>query len=86
MQLLYSLPINTFTLINDEEDKIYLAKIKNFNDIDLDKNSDKYKLFINKENTRLRSSIIKSYDLLLNDKYNVVINQIAINNVKNSFQ
>ncbi len=86
VQLLYSLPINTFTLINDEEDKIYLAKIKNFNDIDLDKNSDKYKLFINKENTRLRSSIIKSYDLLLNDKYNVVINQIAINNVKNSFQ
>ena len=31
--MLYSLPINTITLINDEEDKIYLAKVKNFKDV-----------------------------------------------------
>ena len=28
--MLYSLPINSFTLINDEDNKIYLAKVKNY--------------------------------------------------------
>ena len=84
--MLYSLPINTITLINDEEDKIYLAKIKNFKDVNLNKDSEDYKLFIKKENTRMRNSILQSYDLLLNAKYNVITNQVAIDNVKNLFQ
>ena len=86
VQMLYSLPINTITLINDEEDKIYLAKIKNFKDVNLNKDSEDYKLFIKKENTRMRNSILQSYDLLLNAKYNVITNQVAIDNVKNLFQ
>ena len=28
VEILYSLPINSFTLINDEKNNIYLAKIK----------------------------------------------------------
>ncbi len=86
VQLLYSLPVDSFTLINDEKDKIYLAKIKKYNDIEINKETKDYKLFISKENTRIRKSILKSYDFLLNDKYNVNINQIALNNVKNLFQ
>ncbi|WP_075501657.1 SurA N-terminal domain-containing protein [Candidatus Pelagibacter communis] len=86
VQMLYSLPINTLTLINDEQDKIYLAQVKSYKDIELDKNNDNYKSFINKENTRIKNSILKSYDLFLNLKYNVNINQVAINNVKNLFQ
>ena len=84
--MLYSLPISSFTLISDEKDKIYLAKIKKYNDVKLDKNTENYKLFISKENTQIRNSILKSYDYFLNDKYNVNINQIAINNIKNLFQ
>ena len=30
VKILYSLPINSFTLINDEKNNIYLAKIKKF--------------------------------------------------------
>ena len=30
VEILYSLPINSFTLINDEKGEIYLAKIKDF--------------------------------------------------------
>tara|TARA_Y100001970_G_scaffold147736_1_gene181363 strand:- start:1518 stop:2933 length:1416 start_codon:yes stop_codon:yes gene_type:complete len=86
VQMLYSLPINTITLINDEEDKIYLAKVKNFKDVNFNKNSEDYKSFIKKENTRMRNSILQSYDLLLNAKYKVNTNQIAIDNVKNLFQ
>ena len=32
VKILYSLPKNSFTLINDEKNNIYLAKVKNFED------------------------------------------------------
>ena len=69
-----------------EKDKIYLAQVKNYSDVDVDKKSENYKSFINKENTRIRNTILKSYDFFLNDKYNVDINKIAINNVENYFR
>ena len=84
--MLYSMPIFSFTIINDEKDKLYLAKIKKYSDVKLDKDSENYKLFTDKENTQIRNSILKSYDYFLNDKYNVNINQLAINNIKNLFQ
>ncbi len=86
VQMLYSLPANSFTLINDEKDQIYLAKVKNYNNINVDKNSKNYKSFIDKENTRIRNTILKSYDFFLNDKYNVNINKAAISNVENYFK
>ncbi len=86
VQLLYTLPINSFTLISDENKKVYLAKVKNYKDVKLKKNSDEFKSFIAKENTNNRSFILKSYDILLNTKYKVDINQKALNNVKNLFQ
>jgi peptidyl-prolyl cis-trans isomerase D len=86
VQLLYSLPIDAFTLINDENKNVYLGKIKNYKDIEIEKNSDEFKSYIAKENTNIKNSILKSYDLLLNSKYKVDINQKAINNVKNLFQ
>ena len=86
VEMLYSLPLNSFTLINDEENNIYLAKIKNYNKVKLELNSKDYDQFFTKDNTRIRNNILKSYDLFLNEKYNVNINEIAINNVKNLFQ
>ena len=84
--MLYSLPSNSFALINDENNDIYLVKIKNYKDANLQLNSDDYKQFFDKENSRIRNDILKSYDIFLNTKYNVNINQAAINNVKNLFQ
>ena len=86
IQILYSLPTNSFTLINDKKDKIYLAKVKKYIDIKPDENTEDYKSFISKENTEVRNGILKSYDFFLNDKYKVNINQIAIDNIKNLFQ
>ena len=86
VKMLYSLPINSYTLINDKNNKIYLTKIKKYNDVKVDSNTKNYKKFINKENTRIKNSILKSYDFFLNDKYNVDVNQISLNNVKNLFQ
>ena len=86
VKMLYSLPLNSFTLINDENDNIYLAKIKSYNDVELQSNSDDYIKFLSEKNTKIRKDILRSYDLFLNKKYNVDINQLAVNNVKNLFQ
>ena len=39
-----------------------------------------------KQNTNNKQNILKSYDLLLNKKYNVVINEKTIERVKNFFK
>ena len=85
VELLYSLPINSFTLVNDDKSKIYLAKIKKrINQTDVTEME--LKEYSINQNTNLKNSILKSYDLFLNDKYNVDINKIAINNVENYFK
>src|SRR5210317_578884 len=86
VQMLYSLPLKSITLINDENDNIYLAKINSYDNANLRINSEDYDQYSNKENTRIKNTILKTYDLFLNQKYNVDINQAAINNVKNLFQ
>ena len=85
VELLYSLPAGSFTLINDDKSNIYLAKIKkrqNQKKI----NEVNFKEYAIKQNTNSKNSILKSYDLFLNKKYNVSINQIALDNMKNLFQ
>ncbi len=84
VEILYSLPINSFTLISDEKNNIYLAKIKNFQNET--KNNEKLKEYTNKQNSNIRNTMLKSYDLFLNNKYNVVLNQKTIERVKNFFQ
>jgi peptidyl-prolyl cis-trans isomerase D len=86
VQMLYSLPLKSVTLINDENDNIYLAKINSYDNTNVQISSEDYDQYSSKENTRIKNGILKSYDLFLNQKYNVDINQAAINNVKNLFQ
>lgn len=86
VQMLYSLPLKSITLINDENDNIYLAKINSYDNANLQISSEDYDQYSSKENTRIKNGILKTYDLFINQKYNVDINQAAINNVKNLFQ
>ena len=86
VEMMYSLPINSFTLINDEKGEIYLAKIKDFQNEVIADNKEKFEEYMNKENSNNKNSILKSYDLFLNGKYNVVYNQKTIERVKNIFQ
>ena len=85
VELLYSLPINSFTLINDQMSNIYLAKIKNSKNETME-NNDKINEYVNKQNSNLKNSMLKSYDLYLNNRYDVTINQKTIERVKNFFQ
>ena len=86
VEMLYSLPLRSITLINDEKENIYLTKIISYEDKNLDQKSDDFKSYINKENSNNRNNILKSYDIFLNDKYKVVLNQKTIERVKNFFQ
>ena len=85
VELLYSLPLNSFTLINDEMSNIYLAKIKSFQNETM-LNNDKSNEYAVKQNLNLKNNMLKSYDLYLNSRYNVNLNQKTIERVKNFFQ
>ena len=85
VELLYSLPINSFTLINDVMSNIYLAKIKNFQNETME-NNDIINEYASKQSSNLKNDMLKSYDLYLNSRYNVTLNQKTIERVKNFFQ
>jgi peptidyl-prolyl cis-trans isomerase D len=86
VEILYSLPVNSFTLINDEEKNIYLAKVKKIQKEFIKKDDSILKEYINKHNTNSKNTLLKSYDLLLNKKYNVDLNKKTIERVKNFFR
>ena len=86
VEVLYSLPEKSFTLINDENNNIYLAKVKKFEKQIIDTNKEEFKQYIVKQNSKSKNSLLKSYDTFLNDKYDVSLNQQTIERVKNYFK
>jgi peptidyl-prolyl cis-trans isomerase D len=86
IKLLYSLPINSYTLVNDKENKIYLVKLVSSKKNTFNETDENYLNFVNNQNTNTRKSILQSYDQLLNSKYQVQLNQKTIDRVKNYFK
>ena len=86
IKILYSLPINSFTLIADDQNNVYVAKILNYDVENIDDKSKKFTDIKIEEGAENKNSILKSYDLFLNDKYDVVVNEQTIDRVKNYFK
>jgi peptidyl-prolyl cis-trans isomerase D len=86
VKMLYSLPINSYTLVSDEDDKIYLVKLVSSKKNTFSETDENYLSYVSRENTNTRKSIIQSYDQLLNSKYQVQLNQKTIDRVKNYFK
>ena len=86
VKTLYSLPMNSFTLINDEQNNIYLAKVIRAQIETINDNNDQLQEYKNKQNSNIKNDMLKTYDLYLNKKYDVVLNQKTIERVKNFFQ
>jgi peptidyl-prolyl cis-trans isomerase D len=86
VKMLYSLPINSYTLVSDENDRIYLVKLLSSKKNMFSETDENYLSYVSKENTNTRKSIIQSYDQLLNSKYQVQLNQKTIDRVKNYFK
>lgn len=86
INMLYTLPTNSFTLINDKDNNIYLVKIINSKNNSFNENDENYIKFVKDQNTNNRKNILQSYDQLLNNKYQVELNQKTIDRVKNYFK
>ena len=86
IKILYSLPINSFSLVADKDNEIYLVKIVNSENNPYGENDENYLKFVQNQNTDNRKSILATYDQLLNKKYKVQLNQKTIDRVKNYFK
>ncbi len=86
IELLYSLPKNSFTLVSDYNDNIFIAKIVSFEEKNFSENSKEFKKISNESNSINKNLILESYDLFLNTKYKIVINEKTLERVKNYFK
>ena len=86
VKLMYALPVNSFTLISDEKQNIYMAKVAKSNQKNIIKSSEEYSNYNDKSNKKIKNNMFSSYDLLLNKKYKVKINQKTLERVKNYYR
>ena len=86
IKLLYALPIKAFTLINDDQNNIYIARINKIFEENISKNSKQFKEFNDQANIKATENMFSSYDDFLNDKYIVDVNQKTLERVKNYFK
>ena len=86
INLLYSLPKNSFLLLVDNDNKIYLSKIKEINEKNLDKFNKELSIYLKKTNDKIKNNLFSSYDFLLNEKYKIKVNQNTLERIKNYFR
>ena len=86
IEILYSLPINSFTLISDKENNVFVAKTISYEEKDLTKSSLDFDKISIEEGAQSKNGILKSYDLFLNNRYQVVVNEKTLERVKNYFK
>ena len=86
IQILYSLPINSFTLIANKENDVFIAKTVQYEENNINKNSTNFEKISSEEGAQSKNNILKSYDLFLNNRYQVVVNEKTLERVKNYFK
>ena len=86
IQILYSLPINSFTLIANNENDVFIAKTVQYEENNINKNSANFEKISSEEGAQSKNNILKSYDLFLNNRYQVVVNEKTLERVKNYFK
>tara|TARA_B110001452_G_scaffold264838_1_gene268522 strand:- start:18 stop:1439 length:1422 start_codon:yes stop_codon:yes gene_type:complete len=86
VKILYTLPINSYTLVNNEKNDIFLVKIKNLSVENIQKTSEQYFNYIKQANMKLRDALYSSYDYFLNETYEVNVNQKTLERVKSYFK
>ena len=86
IKILYSLPINSFTMITDKKNNVFVAKTLSYEVKNLIKSSDDFDKISIKEGAQSKNGILKSYDLFLNNRYQVIVNEKTLERVKNYFK
>ena len=83
VELIYSMPINSFMLVTDDKEKIYLLKILGIENNDF--NSLDKEIFL-KTKDKIKDEIYSSYDQFLNLNYKVEINYNTLERTENYFK
>ena len=86
VEILYSLPINSFTLIADDQNNVFIAKNISYEATNIKNASVNFNKISIEEGAQNKNSILKSYDLFLNNRYQVVVNEKTLERVKNYFK
>ena len=83
VELIYSMPVNSFLLVADDSEKAYLLKILSMKNDILEK-KDK-EIYFQAKN-KIKDEIYSSYDQYLNQNYKVDINYSTLERTKNYFK
>ena len=83
---MYSLPEKSFLLASDEKGKIYLAKIDKIKTKNIDNKKKDFNTYRDKTQEKLKSNVFSTYDLYLNNKYNVKIYSRTLERLRNYFK
>ncbi|WP_075520426.1 SurA N-terminal domain-containing protein [Candidatus Pelagibacter communis] len=83
VELIYSMPVNSFMLVTDDKEKVYLLKILGIKNNDF-KSGDK-EIFLKTED-KIKNEIYSSYDQFLNQNYKVEINYNTLERTENYFK
>ena len=86
IKILYSLPVNSYTLIADKKDNVFVAKTISSEEENLTKNSLDFDKISIEEGSQSKKNILETYDLFLNKRYQVIINEKTLERVKNYFK
>ena len=86
VSLIYSLPENSFVLLTNDNNKIFLAKVNKIYTKKLPKNDIENSEYLEISNNKIVEEIYSSYDLALSKKYKVKVFQNTLDRIKNNFK
>ena len=86
LEVIYSLPVNSFVLVADNEKNVYLVKILNHKIDKILKDDELKNIYTIEAGNLIKNKIFQSYDVYLNSKYTIKINEKTLDRVKNYFR
>ncbi len=86
VRLIYSLPEDSFVLLTNDNNKIYLAKVNKIYTKNLPTNDIENDEYLEISNNKIIEEIYSSYDLALSKKYKVKVFQNTLDRIKNNFK
>ena len=86
LKLIYELPKNSFVMVSNKANNIFLAKINQITYENLKSTNENIKEYLAKTNINLIDDIYSSYDASLNTKYEVKIFNNNIDRIKDYFK
>ena len=85
VNIIYSMPLNSYVLVSDNENNVYIVKILSEKILNISKNDENLNIYNEKSTSDIKRDILVTYDQILNSKYKIKINEKTLDRVKNYF-